>query len=92
MYPLNDNIYSDKPDAEPTRAGFGCGLKSAGQADEKVVGLCADLVESVKMDGFANEFPSRYIEVGIAEQKFSNGRRRTGARRQNSVCSQLCCI
>lgn len=68
MYPLNDNIYSDKPDAEPTRAGFGRGLKSAGQADEKVVGLCADLVESVKMDGFANEFPSRYIEVGIAEQ------------------------
>ena len=68
MYPLNDNIYSDKPDVEPTRAGFGRGLKSAGQADEKVVGLCADLVESVKMDSFANEFPDRYIEVGIAEQ------------------------
>ena len=68
MYPLNDNIYTNSPDIEPTRTGFGRGLKAAGQADERIVGLCADLVESVKMDAFAREFPERYIEVGIAEQ------------------------
>ena len=67
-YPLNDNLYSSEPDVDPTRAGFGRGLKLAGDADERVVGLCADLVESVKMDAFANAHPERYIEVGIAEQ------------------------
>ena len=70
-YPLNDNIYNEKPEAEATRAGFGRGLKAAGEADERVVGLCADLVESVKMDAFAKAFPERYIEVGIAEQNLA---------------------
>ena len=67
-YPLNDAIYRENPEVEATRAGFGRGLKAAGEADERVVGLCADLVESVKMDAFAKAFPERYIEVGIAEQ------------------------
>lgn len=67
-YSLNDNIYSDTPDVEPTRAGFGRGLKAAGEANPNVVGLCADLVESVQMHLFAEAFPDRYIEVGIAEQ------------------------
>lgn len=67
-YSLNSKLYTDEPDTDPTRAGFGRGLKLAGDADERVVGLCADLVESVKMDAFANAHPERYIEVGIAEQ------------------------
>ena len=70
-YPLNDNIYNEKAEAEATRAGSGRGLKAAGEADERVVGLCADLVESVKMDSFAKAFPERYIEVGIAEQNLA---------------------
>ncbi len=68
MYPLNKNLYRDKPDVEPTRAGFGRGLKAAGEKNSNVVGLCADLVESVQMHLFAEAFPQRYIEVGIAEQ------------------------
>lgn len=67
-YELNKNIYTDTPDVEPTRMGFGRGLKVAGEKNENVVGLCADLVESVQMHLFANEFPDRYIEVGVAEQ------------------------
>ncbi len=67
-YPLNDAIFSDSPDVEPTRAGFGRGLKAAGEANENIVALSADLAESVKVDAFAEAFPSRYIEVGIAEQ------------------------
>ena len=72
-YPLNGNIYNEKPEAEATRAGFGRGLKSAGEADERVVGLCADLVESVKMDAFAKAFPKRYIE-GKSDFKSCNCR------------------
>lgn len=67
-YPLHDKIFSDTPDVEPIRAGFGRGLKSAGEANPNVVGLCADLVESVQMHLFAEAFPERYIETGIAEQ------------------------
>lgn len=67
-YPLNDKIYTDTPDVEPTRTGFGRGLKAAGETNPNVVGLCADLVESVQMHLFANAFPDRYIETGIAEQ------------------------
>lgn len=67
-FALNDKLFTDAPDTEPTRAGFGRGLKLAAEKNPNVVGLCADLVESVKMNDFAEAFPDRYIEVGIAEQ------------------------
>jgi transketolase len=67
-YALNENIFSENPDIEPTRAGFGRGLKAAGEANENVVALCADLTESVQMHLFKEAFPERFIEVGIAEQ------------------------
>ena len=67
-YSTNDKVYSDAPDVEPTRAGFGRGLRTAGERNTNIVGLCADLVESVQMHLFAEAFPDRYIEVGIAEQ------------------------
>lgn len=67
-YQLNDKFYTDTPDVEPTRAGFGRGLKAAGEANPNIIGLCADLVESVQMHLFAEAFPDRYVEVGIAEQ------------------------
>lgn len=67
-YVLNKNLFTDEPDVEPTRAGFGRGLKAAGEADERVVALCADLTESVQMHLFAEAFGDRFIEVGIAEQ------------------------
>jgi transketolase len=40
----------------------------AGEANENVVALCADLTGSIKMDGFQEAFPERFIEIGIAEQ------------------------
>jgi len=67
-YPLDIALLTEAPNVEPTRAGFGRGLKMAGEANLNVVGLCADLVESVQMHKFAEAFPERYIEVGIAEQ------------------------
>src|SRR6201993_2407720 len=53
---------------EPIRKGFGRGLLQAGQNNENVVGLCADLTESTQMHLFAEAFPERFIEIGVAEQ------------------------
>ena len=67
-YPLDEAFYSDTPTLEPIRVGFGRGLKAAGEADERVVALCADLTESTQMHLFKEAFPKRFVEVGIAEQ------------------------
>lgn len=50
-----------------TRSGFGAGLLELGRENENVVGLCADLVGSLKMNAFQNEFPERFYECGISE-------------------------
>ncbi len=50
-----------------TRSGFGVGLLKAGQLNPNVVALAADLKGSLKMDAFAEAFPERFIECGIAE-------------------------
>ena len=67
-YPLNPDLYSDAVKKEPIRAGFGRGLKTAGEADESIVALCADLTDSTKMSDFKAAFPDRFIEMGVAEQ------------------------
>ncbi len=56
---------------EPIRVGFGKGLVEAGRQDDKVVALCADLTGSTKMDGFADAFPERFVQVGAAEQNLT---------------------
>ena len=50
-----------------TRSGFGAGLLEAGKRDPRVVALTADLKGSLKMDAFADAFPDRFIQCGIAE-------------------------
>jgi transketolase len=50
-----------------TRSGFGEGLHELGKSNPKVVGLCADLIGSLKMDAFKKDFPERFFQVGIAE-------------------------
>ena len=66
-FPLADNIYND-PALEPIRAGFGRGLKVAGEQNEAIVALCADLTESTQMHLFRDAFPKRFVEIGVAEQ------------------------
>src|SRR3954466_9854973 len=56
--------FTEKKD---TRSGFGAGLSALGKSNPNVVALCADLKGSLKMDDFANEFPERFVQVGIAE-------------------------
>ncbi|MCX6353074.1 MAG: transketolase family protein [Bacteroidetes bacterium] len=50
-----------------TRDGFGDGLFEIGSQNSDVVGLCADLTESLKMNKFKEHFPDRFVQVGIAE-------------------------
>ncbi len=67
-YPLNPLVYNKEVELEPIRAGFGRGLKIAGENNENVVALCADLTESTQMHLFREAFPKRFVEIGIAEQ------------------------
>lgn len=53
---------------EPNRKGFGKGLLAAGKLDVNVVAACADLTDSTQISLFRDEFPDRFIEIGVAEQ------------------------
>jgi len=50
-----------------TRSGFGAGLLEVAKRNDKIVGLCADLTGSLKMNAFAAEFPERFFQCGISE-------------------------
>ncbi len=52
----------------PTRNGFGEGLIEAGTRNRDVLGICADLAESTRFEGFKNAHPAQYIEIGVSEQ------------------------
>lgn len=69
---LRKNLFQENNEALPIRVGFGEGLLEIAKKDSRIVGLCADLVESTKMDSFAKEFPNRFFEVGVAEQNLAS--------------------
>lgn len=56
--------FTEKKD---TRSGFGDALLELGSTHPNVVALCADLTGSLKMTGFAQAYPDRFFQVGIAE-------------------------
>ena len=53
---------------KPTKTGFGEGVLAAAQKDNRVVGLGADITNSVGMNLFAAAYPDRFFSMGIAEQ------------------------
>ena len=65
---LNPKIFNEDCEQVPIRKGFGEGLLKAGEVDANVVALCADLTESTQMIFFAEKFPERFVEIGVAEQ------------------------
>ncbi|KKU49823.1 MAG: Transketolase, central region [Parcubacteria group bacterium GW2011_GWB1_49_7] len=69
---LNKKIFDKDVEQVPIRKGFGEGLLSAGEQNQRVVGLCADLTESTQMHFFAEKFPQRFIEMGVAEQNMAS--------------------
>ena len=50
------------------RDGFGEALVEAGEKNNDIVVLTADLGESTRAEGFKEKFPDRFFEVGVAEQ------------------------
>ncbi|MGB4758778.1 MAG: transketolase C-terminal domain-containing protein [Candidatus Saccharimonadales bacterium] len=67
-YKLIHSFTAKGIESEPIRKGFGRGLVAAGKKDVNVVAACADLTDSTQMSLFKNEFPDRFVEIGIAEQ------------------------
>ena len=51
-----------------TRQGYGQALLELGAENKKVVALSADLTGSNKANFFADKFPERFFQAGVAEQ------------------------
>ncbi|HEX3865660.1 MAG TPA: transketolase C-terminal domain-containing protein, partial [Gemmatimonadaceae bacterium] len=69
---LNPTLFDDDVVQTAIRAGFGKGLVQAGDADPRVVVLCADLTESAQALAFKEKFPKRFVELGVAEQNLAS--------------------
>ncbi len=68
---LHEEIFAEDPPVAYTRNGYGRGLVEVGKKNEDVVAVCADLAGSTRTHFFKQEFPDRYIEVGVAEQNLA---------------------
>jgi transketolase len=53
------------------RDGVGFELENSAEKYPNLYVLTADLRESVRVDSFANKFPDRFIECGVAEQNMA---------------------
>jgi transketolase len=56
------------PGQRTTSAPFGHAMVAAAQADDRIVGLTADLGKYTDMHVFAEAFPERHFQMGMAEQ------------------------
>jgi len=69
---LNIDLFNqDKIEVLATRDGFGQGLLIAAEENPKVVVLSADVASSTRCHWFAEKFPERFFQVGIAEQNLA---------------------
>jgi len=58
----------NKNNLKTTRDGFGEGLVLAGQNNDQVVVVNADLEESTRVHLFKKTFPNKFFQAGVAEQ------------------------
>ena len=68
---LNPKLFDPDIEQVPSRNGFGEGLVLIASENEQIVGLCADLTESTRMQEFSGKFPDRFFEIGVAEQNLA---------------------
>jgi len=69
---MNANMFDDDVEQVAIRTGFGDGLVRAGDADQRVVVLCADLTDSAQAAPFKKKYPERFVELGVAEQNMAS--------------------
>jgi len=68
---LNQKILDKDVEVAPTRKGYGDALEKLGEVNPNIVVLCADLTDSTQCAKFAEKFPERFIECGVAEQNMA---------------------
>lgn len=68
---LNPKLFDADVEIKATRVGYGEGLLQLGEKNPNVVALCADLTESTYTHLFAEKFPERFFQVGVAEQNMA---------------------
>jgi transketolase len=59
------------PSRKPSRDGFGKALVELGESDPNVWAVSADVSESTRTHWFAEKFPERFVQVGVAEQNMA---------------------
>lgn len=65
---LNQDIFSNNVKLKASRDGFGEGVLEVAEVNKTLVVLGADLSYSVKLKGFMDKYPERFVHCGIAEQ------------------------
>jgi len=68
---LNSKIFDEDVEQRPIRDGYGEALMELGEKNSNVIVLTADLTESTRVHKFAEKWPERFIECGIAEQNMA---------------------
>jgi len=69
---LDPKCLTDEVKKVANRDGYGEGLVEAGKRSNQVIALAADLTESTRTGPFAEEFPERFVQVGITEQNMAS--------------------
>ena len=69
---LNKKIFDREVEKKSTRQGYGEGLLEAGEKNKNIVALCADLTHSTFANLFADKFPERFVQMGVAEQNMAS--------------------
>lgn len=68
---LVPDIFSPAIPKKSVRDGFGKALAELGERDRNVWALSADVSESSRTHWFAEKFPDRFVQVGVAEQSLA---------------------
>lgn len=68
---LVPDIFGAVVPKKASRDGFGKALLELGEKDPNVWALTADVSESTRTHWFAEKFPERFVQVGVAEQNLA---------------------
>lgn len=68
---LSSKVFHKDIPQLPTRNGFGEGVVLAGEQNDKIMVLCADLTESTRAEAFKKAFPDRFVQLGVSEQSLA---------------------
>lgn len=68
----NKKVFQKGMDMGSTRDAAGEALVEVARTNDRVVVLTADLKESTRVKEFSEEYPERFVEVGVAEQTLAS--------------------